>query len=488
MPKFSDEAQALMLLEDSSVLEERSPRENRGSTMLNMRFVLMPAVLFSIIAVLPVPYLVFKSIYLLTHHNEEDSFHEMIKTNNILFWAFGPLASLLATLAVAPFNIYNTYKTVVDFRGNQFSMRSLNLRQIPYLVVRALAFSFGVVNGYNMALAYNDVVISRSLFSTIFRAFVVGVATIFAGLDSRVVFDKFKQEAPQDGRYAKRAVRFIAAKCSLFSPVPSQEFRLVNEMQFSEKDCDDHRQILIYGKSYADLISHRFLLENNDWIADPDSESFQNYLTLIKDDFPLWRYLGGDVLGGALSLALSVFNAFNTWNYARKATLNFFEYLGLDQDGEALQVVGVATALISSVVSVLMSFYLIRDLFFRDIFKKPDCSHFGKKLAIKVGTLIPALCFALLNVALTLMNDSLDSTTKLLVSLSAILGSTTVLRYSIEGALEEWSGHSDLRNKFEKIPEKIYRHNLLSTARVSHFGSDQQNTENFGVSRFLCGH
>lgn len=453
MHRSSDEVQALIALSDGEV-GERDQRAGRASISLAMRFFLMLAVLFSVMAALPVPYLVFKSIYLLTHRDEDVSFHDMIKTDRVLFWVLGPVASVLAMLAVAPFNMYNTYKTLSDFRHHQFSMRSLSLRQIPYLIMRLMAFSFGVVNGYNMALAYNDVVGAGSVFSKFCRALTVAIATIFAGLDSRVVFDKFRQESPQDWRYSKRAAKYLGSRCGFFSAAIDSP-RLVGSVEFSEEACDDHRQILFYGKSFSDLVLNKSLVVDTAWLTDRRLESFQTYSAFIKDDFPVWRYLAGDVLGGVLSLSLSVFNAFNTWNYARKATINFFEYLGVAQESNGLLVAGTGTAFVSSVVSVLMSFYLTRDLFFRDLFKNSDYSHLGKKLAVKVGTLIPALCFALLNVALTFMNDSLNPTTKILVSAAAILGSTTVLRYGIEGGLQAWRGHVDLRREFAKIPQKI---------------------------------
>lgn len=437
----------------------------KGQASLSKRLILFPAILCSIVAALPVPYLVFKSLYLLTHHNQNISYHEMIKTNNILFWIFGPLASIIATLAVAPFNMYNTYKTVTSFKNTNFSAQSLTFSQIPYAVVRILALSFGIVNGYNMFIAYNDVVCSRVLISIIIRVFVVTIAIIFAGLDSRVAINKFAQEAPQDWRYFKRLLNYVTDTKHTgnnFSPISTttynsiQEFKLVNNNVFSKEECDDQRQIIIYGKPYVELITHHSLIDNTDWIRYTNSQTFQNYLLFINDDFPIWRYFAGDVFGSILSLILGIFNSFNAWNYAQIATINFLTSIGINKHNVMLQIIAKSTALITSIISILMSFYLIRDLFFRNIFKKSNHKYNYKNIMMKVFTLIPALCFALLNVAMTIMNDSIDSTTKLFVSISAVLGSTTVLRYSIEGALEEWrGGEKDLRKQFAKIPERL---------------------------------
>ncbi|MGK2864920.1 MAG: hypothetical protein ACSLE0_23510, partial [Chitinophagaceae bacterium] len=59
----------------------------------------------SVIAVLPVPYLVARSVFYLITRQSEFTFQEMVQQGNVTFWIFGPMAALMATIAIAPFNM-----------------------------------------------------------------------------------------------------------------------------------------------------------------------------------------------------------------------------------------------------------------------------------------------------------------------------------------------------------------------------------------------
>lgn len=453
MPRESDETLPLV---DVTLEVSGESTESRGGRSVKVLATIGSAL--SVAAVLPVPYLVFKSVYILDGGDAEDSFHEILDNADAMFWLFGPLASLLGTLAVAPFNIYNTYRTVRDFElGSGYSV---SVKDMPYYFVRALAFSFGLVNGYNMALAYNDVIQPASIFARITRAMIVANATLFAGLDSRVIFDKFRQETPQDWRYFKRAVAKIRSYFSFNIPAMT-----------AIEQCDDHRQIILYALTDRELHQHRSVLDSE------NSSELAVGNIVANHPFPTARFLLGDIVGGVAAFGLSAFNSLNTWSYTHKSIGGFLSYTGLSSDNVGAKVITNTATVSSTLVSIFMSFFLIRDLFFRDIAKNVECHDIGKQSAVKLLTLVPALCFALLNVALTMGNDELSPTVKLLVSIAAILGSTTVLRYGIEGGVEEWRGRKNLRREMADFPTKHYRSNAAffasNAARdVDHPGSE----------------
>ena len=413
-----------------------------------------------IVAALPVPYLVFKSVYFLTTDQQNTPFHEMINDKNGAFWALGPAISFLALLAVAPFNVYNFYRSIKSIKNTEFSLRNIHCKSTVLFLVRILALSFGFVNGYNLALAYNDVATEHSsIGSQILRGILVGIATLLAGIDSRVAISGFKEEVPRDFRFLKYGFYRLKNRVQLSTGHTRLLENARSEMLYDlRKQCDKYRMIALFELDEFVIERSRNLIMNNDWIEDSASSEFQAYLSLMDRAFPVRRYFASEVIGSLIALTFALINSVNTWSYTQNAVTGFMGYLGSKKENTGIQAAAIFFSIISTSVGLSMSFFMIRDLFFRDIMKPMTCHKLLPRTLKNFALLIPALSFALLNVALTFMNKDLSTTTKTIVSIFSVLSAAVVLRYAIEGGLQEWRGHCNLRRELAKIPEKIMTH------------------------------
>lgn len=443
-----------------------------------------------IIAALPVPYLVFKSVYFLTINQKNTPFHEMINNQNVGFWALGPIISFLALLAVAPFNVYNFYRSIKSIKNTEFSLRNIHCKSTVLFLVRILALSFGFVNGYNLALAYNDVATDHSsIGSQILRGILVGIATLLAGIDSRVAIAGFKEEVPRDFRFLKYGFYHLRNRVQLNAHSRLLDNTRSNMLQELRKKCDNYRIIALLGLDDQEITMARDLIMNTDWIGDNSLPEFQRFLALMNKPFPIWRYLASEVIGASIALVFALINSINTWTYTQNAVTGFMGYLGTTKENTAIHVAAVFFSLISTSIGLGMSFFMIRDLFFRDITKPLTTKELLPRTLKTFALLIPALSFSLLNVALTFMNKELSPSTKVIVSIFSVLSATVVLRYAIEGGLQEWKGHCNLRRELAKIPEKIMMHaKTLPYTELSAYHAAVRSSNSSAVAMDIQAH
>ncbi len=448
--------------EQITQIQFMSTTPDRAKISTCAKLVVFSGSVMAVIAVAVVPYLVMNSVYYLSTHEKTFTFQEMMHSSNAVFWVFGPLTSILATLAIAPFNIYNTYKTIkAVMQQNKHCMTPCNVLKT---VAGIIFLSSGSVNGYNTNAAYRAVISdSRKTVNHLFCGSVTAIATIFAGLsDARVVIVYFGEDLPRDYRYLKRGVQHSlqkmgCAKQSATSYQSLDRFALLEKLQ---KKLDDFRMISLLALTSREIQAHRSLILQTQWIYDTlSSEAFLTYKQLMNKPFPLQRYILSDVVGTGLSATLAYYGNMNVVNYAYLAIITFLEYCELPTDSRITHGFATTFSYIGYVIGMFLSFFLIRDVFFRDISKTIIRADFTlRNILTTLLPLFPAFSFGLLNVILTILNDELSSQDTILVSCAAIIGATVVSRYGIQGGLEEFRGKRDLRRELAGIPNLMMEH------------------------------
>lgn len=450
-----DEGTALLPTLD---IQQTGPR-NRPPTSVPFKVLAAIGALFSVIAVLPVPYLVFRSIYYLITDETKFSFNEMMGSDNPVFWTFAPLIALLATIAIAPFNLYNTHKTIqaAQFEEGGFS----------YSILAQIAFGFlfltsGSVNGYNMNYAFDDMFgEEKHVPRLITQISFVTIATVFAGIgDARVVLHYAKQDVPKDFHYLRRGLKSVLGKCGLFGDNhrvrPEQTRKQL--LQGIRYKLDDVSNVCLMALTEADIKQHEELLKEQSWTQDMHSAEFQHFLTLMQKEFPYARYVFSDVLGTIAAAILAYFGNQNVFAYAKLAIVGFLEFCGATSGSSTVRIVGEIFSSVGYGVGFLVGLFLIRDLFMRDIAKATTFVEFKQRLPKTLLPLIPALSFGLLNIIMTALNTELSSSNKVIVSCAAIIGATVVSRYGIEGGTEELMGRHNIRRDLAGIIPKIMQY------------------------------
>lgn len=415
--------------------------------------------LFSVIAVLPVPYLVFRSIYYLITNETKFSFDEMMRSDNPVFWTFAPLIALLATIAIAPFNLYNTHKTI---QAAQFKEGGFSYSALAKIAFGFLFLTSGSVNGYNMNYAFNDIFgEERHVSRLITQISFVTIATVFAGIgDARVVLHYAQQDVPKDVRYVGRVFKKVVGKFGLFADnhrVRSEQTRkqLIQAIRYK---LDDVSNVCLMALTETEIKQHEELLKEQSWIQDMHSAEFQHFLTLMQKEFPYARYVFSDVLGTIAAATLAYFGNQNVFAYAKLAIVGFLEFCGTSSKNNAVETAGEVFSSIGYGVGFLVGLFLIRDLFIRDIAKATTFDEFKQRLPKILLPLIPALSFGLLNIIMTVLNAELSSSNKVIVSCAAIIGATVVSRYGIEGGTEELMGRHNLRRDLAAIIPNIMQY------------------------------
>ena len=416
----------------------------------------------SAIAVMVVPYLVARSIYYLETGEQDFTFEDMVHSRSPVFWMSAPLASILAVMAVLPFNVYNMYKLI---HGTLHSRPTINITNISKFMLSTLFVSSGTVNGYNTNYAINDVLGPRQNFvRSLFQFGCVGVATAVAGIgDARVVSAGLSQQVPTDYRYIRRGVAKISQRLGIFN---NQNTRLDNSLNRKQllksirEQLDDLNQIISLGLSADELDQNSLLVTDQTWIDNINSRQFDQFLELLNKDFPVTRFIVSNVVETILSLFLAYFGNMNTIHYAYLAFSEFFEAIGFPENTIRFELLAGGFATLGYSVGFSLSFFLIRSLFFQDIAKNNALIQPIGSYAKTFLPLIPAFSFGLLNVILTATNDDLSPYTKLFVSCSAIIGATVVLRYGIQGGVTEFMGKQNIRTEFTGIVEKFMEHCL----------------------------
>lgn len=438
-----------------------SESNDKKSNTCNKLIIFSGAIL-SVVAVAPVPYLVLRSVYYLTSKEKKFTFNEIMHTSDAVFWAFGPLAAFLATLAIAPFNVYNTHKTIKQaFKKYGSYFTPVNLIKTAAGIV---FLSSGSVNGYNTNAAIKDVITSSdSIPSQIFRDFNVFIATTLAGLaDARVVMVYLTQDIPRDYRYLCRGLSYLLRKSSPRLIINNSYARIdrVVLLKKLRQKFDDFHNIALLGLTNAEIQANKRLIDSTEWIVQNVSEELTQYIDLMnRHRFPKKRFLISDGLGSIASAAMTYYGNLNVVNYAYLAITQFFDYCHLPKQRPESNAFANIFSYVGYIIGMLVGFFLIRDLFFRDVCKniiKSDLTL--RKAVIALLPLIPAFSYGLLNVILTISNDSLSSDETILISCAAILGATVVSRYGIEGGLEEFRGHRNLRRELAALPDKMMKH------------------------------
>lgn len=415
----------------------------------------------SVIAVAAVPYLVLRSVFFLTTKKENFTFEEMIHTNETVFWIFGPMTALLATVAIAPFNMYNAYDTVVQIRPTSQGLRCSNFMRM----ISAFFLTFtGSVNGYNTYHALNDVVQNPTV-KQVLQYPLVTISVIFAGVsDARVFLVYLSRDIPTDWRYLSRGVKQLAnlakQNISLFRNSSRGRDRLMeltkkNLLNAIRNTLDDLRMKILLQLSDTDISRLKYLCEDRQWIAEQSSVEFQKYMTIAAVKFPLARFIGSEVFGSTISGLLAYYGNQNTYAYTALAVNSFLEYCFATNENSFLNFISGSISVISYFTGFFVSFFLIRDLFFRDIFKTTTKEDLKNRLPQLIIPLIPAFSFGLLNVILTALNENLSPVDKVLVALAAIMGATVVTRYGIEGGIEQIRGRPNVRRELAGITDTL---------------------------------
>jgi hypothetical protein len=414
----------------------------------------------SVIAVMPVPYLVLRSVFYLVTRNSQFTFKEMIITNRVVFWVFGPASAILATVAIAPFNMVNAYNTVINI---QFTREGMHGRTFLKMLSGFFLTFTGAVNAYNINYALNDILQNHNTTKKILSIPCVSVGFLFAGIsDARVFLIYSVKEIPQDYRYVKRGLKTSANQimtCSFFKTQPvihtTEKLTRRELLDQLRSKLDDLRIIILLSLTDIEINQFKHLPDASQWVNDRNSAEFKQYIQIFNKRFPWGRFLGSEVLGSTLSGLFGYYGNKNTYEYTYKALSDFLVYCGLSSENYFLLFSGYASAIISYITGFLVSFFLIRDLFFRDLFKITSLDEFKQRLPKLLISLIPALSFGLLNVILTALNDSLSPINKIIVSCAAVIGATVVTRYGIEGGIDQLRNSPNIRRELANITDKL---------------------------------
>lgn len=403
----------------------------------------------SVIAVLPVPYLVLRSVFFLAMKKTEFTFQEMITTDNAIFWIFGPATALMATIAISPFNMYNAYNTVINIQINK---DSLSKSKIAKFVAGFFLTFTGAVNGYNIQYALHDIFKQAPLAATVLQYPFVSIGVVFAGIsDARVFLEYALKEIPRDYRYLKRsgkkALETFRNKFNFFNydsiDNPLTKDEILSKIRYH---LDDLVQIIMFLLPPDEVNALKPAL---------DSDDSQSLLSQASRPFPLWRFIGSEVIGSICSGALAYFGNQNTYEYTYLGMTNFLSYLFSNSENLFFRIIASSTSAIAFFAGFSISFFLIRDLFFRDIFKMTSLDELKERLPKLLIPLIPAFSFGLLNIILTVLNENLSPLNKVLVSCAAIVGATVVTRYGIEGGLAQIQGQINTRRELARFTDSL---------------------------------
>jgi hypothetical protein len=451
----------LQINQESDSLVAVETRFNSGSLRKTVAII---ATGTSIIAVMPVPYLVLRSVFYLATRQTDFTFQEMMDEGKVTFWIFGPTAALLATIAIAPFNMVNAYNTVMNIKLTSEAMRCGSLLRM----ISGIFLTFtGAVNAYNVNYAINDIWRNHQTTKMVLRYPCVSIGLLFAGIsDARVFLLYVAKDTATDYRYLRRSARnsflklqrhatFFAA--SSVNPLLETKTRQALLNEIAEK-FDDLKMILLLGLNDTEITQLKQLYEDQHWITDFHSTQFESYVALLQRGFPIWRFLGSDVIGSLTSGLMAYYGNQNTYEYTYKAVSELLSYCCLQSTNWLLRFVGGSIGAISFITGFCISFFLIRDLFFRDVFKATTGPELLARIPLLLISLIPAFSFGLLNVILTVLNENLSPVNKVLVSCAAILGATVVTRFGIEGGISQLRGSPNIRRELADITNKLIDH------------------------------
>lgn len=405
----------------------------------------------SVVAVLPVPYLVLRSVYFLFSQEEQFSFAEMWQANKIGFWLLGPATASLAMIAIAPFNAYNTYKTIAHTELNR---HCLSLKQLLISLGGLLFLSSGMVNGYNMNFLCNDVLPYDSVAKRMAQYSLVSIGTLFAGIsEGKATLAYLQQDLPYRFRYVKRSLHWGGSRIGLFGTTnrqPSYQ-QLLTQLQAK---LDDVKTICLLGLTDTELKQYTYLIDELKPDHSLKRDALIDLLMISKKPFPKLRFIGSELVGTMLAAGLAYLGNQNVLNYAHAALVTFEHFCGLDDANILLQIINFSLPKIGYIVGFMLSLFLIQDLFFRDILKATTSKEWLQN-SFKLLFLIPAFSYGLLNVILTALNTTLSPIEKILVALAAIIGATVVSRYGIEGSCEEILGRGRPRRELANLTSKV---------------------------------
>jgi hypothetical protein len=417
----------------------------------------------SVIAVMPVPYLVMRSVFYLATRQTDFTFQEMMDHGKVVFWIFGPTTALLATIAIAPFNMVNAYNTVINIKLTSEAMRCASLLQM----ISGIFLTFtGAVNAYNVNYAINDILRHHQTTKMALRYPCVSIGLLFAGIsDARVFLLYVAKDTATDYRYLTRGTRHCYRKLqhhatffasSNINSLVATKSRQIILNEIAEK-LDDLKMILLLGLNDSEITQLKQLYENQQWITDFHSTQYESFTALLQRGFPLWRFLGSEVIGSLISGLMAYYGNQNTYEYTYKAVSELLSYCCLQSTNWLLRFVGGSIGAISFFTGFCISFFLIRDLFFRDVFKATTGPELLARIPLLLISLIPAFSFGLLNVILTVLNENLSPLNKTLVSCAAILGATVVTRFGIEGGISQLQGSPNIRRELADITNKLMK-------------------------------
>lgn len=438
------------LLQDSNVLSVQPFLRSSNAIKIIKSGRFITAIFFagtSIIAVMAVPYLTMRSVYYITTRDASASFHEIMRSNNLLFWLFGPTVSILATIAIAPFNMYNAYTLINDMDSQKLKQLATPKGLLKTLLQFWMLLS-GIVNGYNTSLAFRDVIGQHTPLENFAHHVAVFIAVIFAGIgDSKTLSHYIYTETTRDlrrlGRGINRVTSFIPeSRYSLFSCL-SDRARLRNKkLQKIKFALDDLHEICQLGLSYEQLEQFSHVVQRG--ISVEDNATIQQYFQLLQQGFPKARFVGSEIVGSLFSLLWAYFGNRNSLEYAYVGAESFLNYCGVTNNLVILLLCSFS-AFSAFMVGSFLSFFLIRDLFFRELFKSKQFAGIGSIFERVVLPTIPALCMGLVNVILTIMNPQLNPIEMIITATAAVVGATVVSRYGIDNGVRELRGKKDLR-------------------------------------------
>lgn len=473
MTSSSDDNILLNSLSDESFDGELDTDEffQRNKPSALKKAVAVTSAAVSIVATLPVPYLVSRSVYYLVTGESEFPFSMMLTSNSVAFWVFGPAATIISFVAIAPFNSYNAYKVVT---GISVAGTCDALLKMSKFVLGTLLGSSGTVTAYIINDGYIDIVSSTEKTSNIIRYIMVGVGLFYAGSgDARICLDNFSKQLPRDYRYVRRGTEkfsqlvlgrpsFFNAKCRL-GDRRSQLLAKLNEA------IDDIKTKVNFSLKTEDLEFFAELLEDSAWTDTNFMGSMQDYFSINKKKFPTARFMGSEIVGSIFSGLLSFYATRNTFDYCKLAVMGFLNFIGFGENSYLSLVLANALPYTAYFSVFTVSFYLTRIVFFREVLKPTSFSAVKKNLPHVILTLFPSLSVGLLNVILTVLNDALTPTNKLLVAISSVILTTVSSRYGIEGGITELLGKVDERDALFVLGDLVEK-------KLEYFSTEQLET------------
>jgi len=370
---------------------------------------------------------------------------------------FGWAGGAVAIFSLAPFNAINNYRAFSSCGNKKEHISYSTKRKIANFFLYAAMQISGSAVGFRTDNAYMDMcgwVPGRYpvVLGTIFFVGNAGYYQISQGLFGQI---------PRDFRYFVRFARSIAKKTKCCKNSDREHVEVITAKQASQQlryALDDIRSIckLQLNKREIEELACKFKnfdINNDELVSD--------FFNILRVGFPMKRFIGAEIGGAVFSAIWSLIGERNDLFFSKTMGESIADFLSCPP--WLKEAIGDVLGYTTFAGWSAFYFFLIREKIIYPLVRNHSSGQvqnetYSTKIkrwlcegAKFTALLIPALSISSTNIALTLMNQSIETWEKIFVGTALVLQSTAL---SISGLMDSVSG-------FFKKPD--YRQQLLAT-------------------------